>query len=164
MLFLIYISLLIIQRLSELTLAKSNEKWMRAQGAIEYGREHYPYIVALHTLFFVSMIAEYFWRGGPAIVWLALVLVVLVMSFKFWALTSLGKYWNTKILRVPGASPVIRGPYKFLKHPNYMEVIAEIALIPLVFQLYYTAILFTVLNAVMLYVRISVENRVWRSA
>ena len=105
MLFFIYISLLVIQRLSELSIAKKNEQWVRAQGAIEYGREHYPYIVALHTLFFVSMIAEYIWRGGPLVIWLAFVLVVLLMAFKYWTLASLGKYWNTKILRVPGASP-----------------------------------------------------------
>ena len=163
MLFGVYILVLVIQRLSELAIARRNEKWLRAQGAIEYGMKHYPFIVAMHTLFFVSMIVEYIISGHAAISWVFLVLVVLVMSFKFWALSSLGKYWNTKIFRIPGVYPVKKGPYKFLKHPNYMEVILEIALIPLVFHLYITAILFTVMNAFMLYVRISVENKVWAS-
>jgi methyltransferase len=73
----------------------------------------------------------------------------------------LGKYWNTKIYRIPGGFPVKRGPYKFIKHPNYMEVVCEIAVIPLVFHLFYTAVIFSVLNAVMLTVRIKVEDKVW---
>jgi len=93
--------------------------------------------------------------------WIFLLIFLAVLSFKFWALSSLGKYWNTKIYRVPGVYPVKKGPYKFLKHPNYMEVVCEIAVIPLVFHLYYTAIIFTILNAIMLTVRITVENKVW---
>ena len=161
MAFIIFIVIFITQRLSELYIAKRNEKWLLSQGAIQYGQSHYPFIVAMHTLFIVSLIAEYIWRDNPPISWLFLVLVILVMLFKFWALSSLGKYWNTKIFRVPGVYPVKKGPYKFLKHPNYMEVCCEIALIPLVFHLYYTAIIFTVLNAIMLTVRITVENKVW---
>jgi len=88
-------------------------------------------------------------------------LFALLLLFKFWALSSLGKYWNTKIFRVPGSGPVKKGPYKLFKHPNYFIVVCEIAIIPLVFNLYYTAIIFTVLNAIMLSVRIKVENKVW---
>jgi methyltransferase len=163
MYFAIYISVLILQRFSELYIAKRNEKWLRSQGAVEYGKEHYPFIVAMHTLFFVSMITEYNVTGGKPISLTFLVLVVLVMSFKFWALSSLGKFWNTKIFRVPGVYPVKKGPYRFLRHPNYMEVCCEIAFIPLVFHLYYTAVIFTILNAIMLTVRITVENKVWAS-
>lgn len=161
MAFIIFISCLIIQRLSELVIARRNEKWLLSQGAIQYGREHYPFMIALHTLFIVSLIGEYVWRGGTNISWIFLGIFIAVLLFKFWALSSLGKYWNTKIYRIPGVYPVKRGPYKFLKHPNYMEVVCEIAFIPLVFHLYYTAIVFTILNAVMLYVRITVENKVW---
>jgi methyltransferase len=118
-------------------------------------------MVAMHTLFVISIIAEYNWRGGTPISWEFLIAFLLVLSFKFWALSSLGKYWNTRIYRVPGVYPVKKGPYKIFKHPNYMEVVCEIALIPLVFHLYYTAIIFTLLNAAMLTVRISVENKVW---
>jgi methyltransferase len=159
--FIIFISFFILQRLSELIIAKRNEKWLLQQGAVEYGKAHYPFMIAMHTLFIVSIITEYVWRGQPPIDWLFLVLFLIVLSFKFWALSSLGKYWNTKIYRIPGVYPVKKGPYKFLKHPNYMEVVCEIAVIPLVFHLYYTAIIFTVLNAAMLTVRIREENRVW---
>ena len=161
MVFIIFISCFILQRLSELVIARRNQKWLLAQGAVEYGKNHYPFMIALHTLFIVSLIVEYILRGGTEISWLFLVLFLVVISFKFWALSSLGKYWNTKIYRVPGVYPVRKGPYKFLKHPNYMEVVCEIAIIPLVFHLYYTSVIFTILNAAMLYVRISVENKVW---
>jgi methyltransferase len=159
--FIIFISFFILQRLSELIIAKRNEKWLLQQGAIEYGRAHYPFMIAMHTFFIVSIITEYLLRGQPPIDWLFLVIFLIVLSFKFWALSSLGKYWNTKIYRIPGVYPVKKGPYKFLKHPNYMEVVCEIAVIPLVFHLYYTAIIFTILNAAMLTVRIREENRVW---
>jgi len=161
MYFTIFISFFILQRLSELFIARRNEKWLLSQGAIQYGRSHYPFMIALHTAFIGAIIAEYWWRNNPPIDWLFLVLYLLVLSFKFWALSSLGKYWNTKIYRIPGVYPVKKGPYKFLKHPNYMEVVCEVAIIPLVFHLYYTAIIFSILNAVMLWVRISVENKVW---
>jgi methyltransferase len=161
MYFILFISFVILQRCSELIIARRNEKWLLQQGAVEYGKEHYPFMIALHTCFIISIIAEYFLSGQPPISWLFLVLFLLVLSFKFWALSSLGKYWNTRIYRVPGVYPVKKGPYKFLKHPNYIEVVCEIAIIPLVFHLCYTAIIFTVLNAAMLTVRIREENKVW---
>ena len=161
MYFILFISFLILQRLSELYISSRNEKWLLSQGAVQYGQSHYPYMVAMHTLFIVSNIAEYIWSDHSEFSSIFLILFILVLSFKFWALSSLGKYWNTKIYRIPGVYPVKKGPYKLFKHPNYMEVVLEIAIIPLVFNLYYTAIVFTVLNAIMLYVRISEENRVW---
>jgi methyltransferase len=161
MYFILFISFLIIQRLSELLIASRNEKWLLSQGAIQYGQSHYPYIVAMHTLFIISIIVEYILRPNAPIDFIFLALFILVLLFKFWALSSLGKYWNTKIYRVPGVYPVKKGPYKIFRHPNYGEVVCEIAIIPLVFHLYYTAIIFTVLNAIMLTVRISVENKVW---
>jgi len=161
MYFTIFISFLVLQRLSELLIARQNEKWLLSQGAVQYGQSHYPFMIAMHTLFIIAIIAEYNVRGGTEISWIFLGIFLAVLLFKFWALSSLGKYWNTKIYRIPGVYPVKRGPYKFLKHPNYMEVVCEIAVIPLVFHLYYTAIIFTILNAAMLTVRITVENRVW---
>ncbi len=159
--FIIFILFLIAQRLTELYVSKRNEKWLLSQGAIEYGREHYPYIVALHTLFIVSLIVEYYVTGGQPISYIALSLFILLLAFKYWVLSSLGTYWNTRIYRVPGAIAVKKGPYKLFKHPNYVDVVCEIAIIPLVFHLYYTAIIFSVLNAIMLSVRIRVENKVW---
>jgi len=161
MYFILFICFLIIQRLSELLIASRNEKWLLSQGAVQYGQSHYPFIVAMHTLFIVSIIVEYILKPNSPIDFIFLVLFLLVLAFKFWALSSLGKYWNTKIYRIPGVYPIKKGPYKIFKHPNYMEVCLEIAIIPLVFHLYYTAIIFTVLNAIMLSVRITVENKVW---
>lgn len=161
MAFILFISFLILQRLSELYISSRNEKWLLQNGAIQYGQSHYPYMVAMHTLFIISIIAEYYLRGGMPISWILLTAFLLVLSFKFWALSSLGKYWNTKIYRIPDVYPVRKGPYKIFKHPNYMEVVCEIAIIPLVFHLYYTAIIFSLLNVAMLTVRIKVENKVW---
>lgn len=161
MYFIFFISFLILQRLSELYISNRNEKWLLSQGAVQYGESHYPYMVAMHTLFIISNIVEYIWSDHSEFSPILLIAFLFVLSFKFWALSSLGKYWNTKIYRIPGVYPVKKGPYKLFKHPNYGEVVLEIAIIPLVFNLYYTAIIFSVLNAIMLYVRITEENRVW---
>jgi len=161
MYFIIFIIFLVAQRITELYISKRNERWLLSQGAIEYGREHYPYIVALHTLFIISLIVEYYLSGGQTMSYIFLLLFILLLSFKYWVLSSLGLYWNTRIYRVPGAVAVRRGPYKLFKHPNYVDVVLEIAIIPLVFHLYYTALIFSVLNAIMLSVRIRVENKVW---
>jgi methyltransferase len=161
MYFIIFIIFLITQRLTELYISRRNEKWLLSQGAVEYGHGHYPWMVAMHTLFIFSIISEYYLAGGKQMSYLFLALFILLLLFKYWVLSSLGTYWNTKIYRVPGAGPVKKGPYKLFKHPNYADVICEIAIIPLVFHLYYTAIIFSVLNMVMLAVRIRVENKVW---
>lgn len=159
--FTLFISFLILQRLSELYISSRNEKWLLSQGAVQYGQSHYPFMVAMHTLFIISIIAEYIYGNHSQFSPILLILFLLVLSFKFWALSSLGKFWNTKIYRVPGVYPVKKGPYKIFKHPNYGEVVLEIAIIPMVFNLYYTAIIFTILNAAMLTVRIREENKVW---
>ncbi|RCH56460.1 hypothetical protein DJ568_00955 [Mucilaginibacter hurinus] len=160
--FAIFISLFIIQRLSELYIAARNQKWLLQQGAIEYGREHYPFMVAMHTLFIVSLITEYVLRDSPPVNYNFLAILIALLLFKFWVISSLGRYWNTRIYRVPNFQPIAKGPFRWLKHPNYTEVVCEIAIIPLVFHLYYTAVIFTLLNAAMLYVRIGVENKVWK--
>jgi methyltransferase len=162
MYFILFISFVIFQRLLELVVAKRNEAWARSQGAVEYGKAHYPFIVALHTLFIISMIAEYFYLGGEFSL-LMLIIFLLLISLKIWTIGSLGKYWNTKILRIPNSVFIKKGPYKLFKHPNYFIVICEIIVIPLVFHLYATAIVFSVLNAIMLTVRIREEERVWGS-
>jgi methyltransferase len=154
-------SFLITQRLVELFISSRNEKWLLSQGAIQYGQEHYPFIVTMHTLFLASLVTEYIWRVQPQLNVTFLVLFILLLIFKFWIISTLGKYWNTRIYRVPGYAGVRKGPYKYFKHPNYVDVALEIAIIPLIFHLYYTAIAFTILNAIVLSVRIKVENKVW---
>ena len=160
--FVLLIGLVIAARLIELRVAKKNEAWLRENGAVEYGQGHYPFIVALHTLFILSMIVEYFMRGDAVINYLFLSTFMVLILLKIWTISSLGKYWNTKILRVPNSVFIKRGPYKYFRHPNYFIVISEIAVIPLVFGLFCTAIVFTVLNGVMLTVRIKAEGKVWK--
>ncbi|MBW4889067.1 hypothetical protein KXQ82_05045 [Mucilaginibacter sp. HMF5004] len=160
MVFVLFISFLIAQRLFELLISSRNEKWLLAQGAVEYGKEHYPFMVSMHTLFIISVIGEYIWRGDTGVNYILLVLFFILIGIKAIVISTLGYYWNTKIYKVPGTRPVATGIYKYVKHPNYIIVICEIAIIPLTFHLYYTALVFTLLNAAMLTVRINKENQV----
>lgn len=160
MAFILFIFFVVTQRLLELAVARKNEQWLLKNGAVEYGKRHYPLIVTLHTLFIISMIMDYNASYSSPFDPLFFGIFMVLILLKIWVIASLGRYWNTKIYRIRHADLISKGPYKFVKHPNYMIVVAEIAVIPLVFHLYYTAIVFTLLNAAMLYVRISVENRI----
>ena len=160
MAFIFFISFIILLRIGELILSRRNEIWLLQQGAVEYGQKHYPYIVALHVLFIISLIIEYSTKQTASFSLFFLVLYLLLLAFKTWVITSLGKFWNTKIYHISGFPLIKNGVYKYIKHPNYLIVIAEIAVIPLVFHLYFTAFTFTVLNAIMLSVRIREENKV----
>jgi methyltransferase len=142
-----------------LLLSKRNEKWLVQNHAIEFGKAHYPFIITLHVLFFVSIIIEYIARSAPHYSLFFIVLSFLLLLLKVWIVVSLGKFWTTKIYRIPGVPLVKKGPYKYLKHPNYLVVIAEIVIIPLAFHLYYTAFVFTLLNILLLYVRVKEENK-----
>jgi methyltransferase len=163
-LFIIVISFVILQRIIELFIAKHNERWLLSRGAVEYGRKHYKFIVMLHIAFILSIILEYFFRGRyyelNLINYSFLVIFILLQFLRVWVLTSLGRYWCTRVYRIPGESLVTGGIYRYLKHPNYIVVIGEILVLPLIFDLYYTAAIFTILNALMLSVRIRVENKV----
>ena len=140
-------------------LSKRNEVWLLQNGAVEYGKVHYPFIVALHVLFLISLIAEYYIKQPAFCSVFFLSAYFLLLVFKCWVILSLGKFWNTKIYHITNLPLVKKGPYQYFKHPNYMIVIAEIAIIPLAFHLYCTAIVFTLLNAIMLFVRIKEENK-----
>lgn len=158
--FLLFISFLILVRLSELLVAKRNEIWLRANGAVEYGQKHYPFIVLLHVCFILSLIIEYFYKVAEAPDCFFLILFLILIAIKIQIIYSLGKYWNTKILHISGVPLVRKGFYKYFKHPNYFIVISEIAIIPLIFHLYVTAIVFSLLNAIMLSIRIKEENKI----
>jgi methyltransferase len=147
-------------RIGELILSKRNERWLVKNGAIEFGEKHYPYIVSLHILFFISLIFEYSRQQTSSYNILLIIIYLLLVAFKTWVILSLGKFWNTKIYHIQNIPLIKKGPYKYFKHPNYAVVIAEIAVIPLVFHLYFTAIAFTLINMIMLYVRIKEENKV----
>lgn len=160
MIFWIFISLLIAQRVSEVAVAKNNEKIMKKQGAIEYGKLHYPFIVGMHVLFFLSFLAEVlFLERELSPVWFIIVpFILLAQILRYWALASLGTCWNTKILMVPNLKVVAKGPYKYIRHPNYLVVALEFLLLPLLFKAYFTAILFTILNGCIMGIRIPAEE------
>lgn len=166
MLFLFIISFIIVQRLVELLIARDNERWMRSQGAYEVGAGHYPWMVAMHSTFFFSLILEVMLFNRPlSSVWpLFLGLFVVAQVLRIWCLASLGKFWNTKIIILPGADVVRKGPYKWIRHPNYLIVTTELLVLPLFFSAYWTAIVFGLLNAWMLSVRIPAEEKALREA
>lgn len=159
MLFIIFISFVILLRIGELLLSKRNEEWLIQNGAVEYGQKHYLFIVALHVLFIISLIFEYFRQQDPAYSIVLIIFYPALLAFKFWVILSLGKFWNTKIYHIPNFPLIKKGPYQYFRHPNYMIVIAEIAVIPMIFHLYFTAVTFTLLNAIMLFIRIKEENK-----
>lgn len=139
---------------------------MRSQGAFEVGAVHYPIMVAMHIAFFVSLIGEVILFNRPlSPLWLLLlILFIIAQAFRVWCLTSLGKFWNTKIIILPGADVVQKGPYKFIRHPNYLVVTIELIVLPLLFSAYFTAIIFTLLNMWMLSVRIPTEEKALKEA
>ena len=155
------VALVAAQRLFELVLARRHELRARARGAVERGRGHYPFIVALHILWLMSTLVEGLLRGPdfPAYWPVPLSMFLLAQPLRYWALFSLGENWNTRILVVPGAKPVRRGAYRYLSHPNYVVVVVEILTFPLIFGAWITALVFTALNAALLSVRIREEDR-----
>ena len=161
--FTIYILLIIIQRITEMRISKRNEKILLQKGAIEFGKSHFKFLIILHALFFVSMVIEYSLRAKIIELTLYNVIlfsfVVILQAFRFSTIKSLGIYWTIRIYRVPGEPLIKTGLYKYLKHPIYIIVILEIIIIPLVFNLYLTSIIFTVLNLIAITVRITVENK-----
>lgn len=160
--FYILLSIVIAQRLFELGYARLNEKRMKQKGAVEFGSGHYKWIVLLHVLFFIALVVEVWQAGGSlGVFWpLFLGLFLVAQIIRVWALASLGPYWNTKILVLPGAQRVAKGPYRFLPHPNYLVVAAEIFALPLIFGAWKTALAFSIANALLLLlVRIPEEER-----
>jgi len=147
------------ERLLELVIARSNTKRLIAQGAREHGASHYPLIFAAHAAWLITL-----WVLAPGReidgFWLAL--FVLLFVARVWVIATLGPRWTTRIIVLPGAPLVHGGPYRFLNHPNYWVVVGEIAVLPLVFELWAVALIFTVLNAAVLWVRVREENKALR--
>ncbi len=165
MVFYFILGFVIIQRLVELVVAKRNEKAMRAKGAYEVGASHYKFMILLHASFFVSFLVEVVFFKSVLTPYYGLLAVFLLLQlFRVWCLVSLGTFWNTKIIILPGANVVVKGPYAFIRHPNYLVVCLEIAILPIMFQAYVTAIAFTILNLLMLSVRIPIEEKALKEA
>lgn len=144
------------QRLVEVTYAERNTRLLRARGAIEFGAVQYPFFVALHLAWLLSMLL--FVPAAVSPNWYLIGVFGLLQLARLWVLATLGRRWTTRIIVLPGASLVRRGPYRFLRHPNYAIVALEIALLPLALHAYWIAALFTVLNAIVLAWRIRVEE------
>ena len=161
LIFYLFLLMLVMQRLGELMIAKRNEQWMKSRGAIEFGQAHYRLIVTIHTMFFVVYFLEVTaWQTKLSALWpMLLSLFIVTQVVRIWALASLGRYWNTKIIVLPQANIVKKGPYRFLKHPNYLVVSLEFIVIPLLFEAYFTAFLFTILNGIILSIRIPAEEK-----
>jgi methyltransferase len=151
----ILLAYLTVQRLAELWWAKRNEARLLAAGGIEYGRPHLPLIVLLHAAWMTGLWALAYNRSAD-LVWLA-VFVVLQIA-RFWVLITLGGRWTIRIIVVPGEHLLARGPYRYMRHPNYAVVSGEIAVVPLALGLPLYALVFTVLNMAVLAVRIPAEN------
>ena len=143
------------QRLIELPIARANTARLLAQGGREVAAGHYPYIVAMHAAWLAAL---WVFALGRPINMPFLILFGLIELARVWVLRSLGNRWTTRIIIVPGEQLLARGPYKFISHPNYLVVIAELAVLPLVFGLWQIALIFSALNAAILTVRIRAEN------
>jgi len=153
----IVLALVSLERLAELVISNRNTRRLMAEGATEVGAGHYPFIVGVHTLWLVSL---FFWVGvnhsEVNLAWLGVYLALQVL--RAWVMTTLGRYWTTRII-VPKAVPLITGgPYRFFRHPNYVVVTLEIAVLPLAVDAWPVAVVFTVLNGLVLWVRIRAEN------
>jgi len=150
------VALVALQRLAELALSRRNTRRLRACGGVEFGARHYPLLVSLHVAWLGALVimvpADTPLRIPPLALYIAL------QGLRYWAIVALGENWTTRIITVPGRTPVRHGPYRYLRHPNYMVVACEIALLPLIFGAWRIALLFTVLNGAMLAHRIRIEN------
>jgi len=150
------IGFLVMQRFAELGLAQRNTVRLRAAGGVEFGESHYPLMVALHMFWLLGL-----WMFGHARnvdpIWLAF--FILLQAGRLWVIASLGRRWTTRVIVLPGASLVARGPYRWLRHPNYAVVALEIAVVPLALGLPLFALAFSAANAALLTYRIGVENQ-----
>jgi methyltransferase len=149
------LGLVTAQRLGELVVARRNTRRLLAMGGVERSGRHYPLIVGLHVAWLAGL-WWFAWDRPPNLGWLAAYAVL--EALRIWVLVSLGRRWTTRIIVVPGEALVRRGPYRFIPHPNYAVVVGEIAVLPLVFGLPVYALVFSVLNAAILWTRIRAEE------
>jgi len=171
---LLYLGLLVLvalERVLELVISARNARLARTRGGVETGQGHYPVMAFFHGAFLLACALEVVLLRRPfpgAVGWVALGVVVAAQALRYWAIATLGWRWNTRIVVVPGAVPITGGPYRFVRHPNYVAVIAEMLALPLVHGAWLTALVFSVGNAWLLRVRIRAEEHAlgepWRHA
>jgi len=156
------VGLVAVQRLAELAYSRRNERRLKAEGGVEHGAGHYPLIAGLHLAWLISMLLEV--PADEPVRWPFLVAFLVLQGARAWVMASLGRHWTTRVIVVPGRPPVREGPYRYLKHPNYLVVAGEIALLPLAFGAWRVAVAYSVLNAALLWHRIRVEERALAAA
>jgi methyltransferase len=162
LLYLVFLGALGLERLYELWLSRRNAARALQRGGIEVGQAHFRVMAALHTLFLGACAVEVLILDRPfpgTIGHLALAFAIASQGLRYWAISTLGDRWNVRILFVPGEEPVTSGPYRFLRHPNYVAVVFEIALVPLIHGAWLTALSFSLANAALLFVRVRAEER-----
>lgn len=160
------LAVLVLQRMLELRVAKRNEAWARSQGAREFGAAHYPLFFILHAGWMIGWLVEG-WASPalPELWWLGVGVFALAQGIRYWAIGTLGRRWNTRVLVLPGLAPIAQGPYRVLPHPNYLAVVLELAAVPLAVGAPWTGLVAGVLNAALLLgVRIPCEMRALRWA
>ena len=159
--YVVLIAAFAVERLAELVISKRNIAWSLERGGREFGAGHYPAMVVLHTGLLVGALVEVLVAHRPFLPWLGapmLVIVVAAQSLRWWCISTLGRRWNTKIVVLPTVPLITAGPYRWIRHPNYVAVVAEGIALPLVHTAWITAAVFTMLNAWLLTVRIRAEN------
>jgi methyltransferase len=152
----VILALVTLQRLGELVLARRNTRALLARGGNEVGARHYPGIVAVHAAW---LIALWIFGWNHEVDLLAIALFVVLQGARVWILATLGERWTTRIIVLPGEKLIAAGPYRYMSHPNYAVVAGEIAVLPLALHLPVVAVVFTILNAVVLTLRIRAETR-----
>lgn len=147
------VAAVVLERIAELVVSQRNADWALGHGGVETGREHYPPMVVLHTALLAACLLEVFVADRPfvpALGWTMVVVVFLAQALRWWCIATLGRRWNTRVIVIPGLRLVEAGPYRWLRHPNYVAVVAEGIALPLVHGAWITALVFTALNAVLL--------------
>ena len=160
------VAVVVVARGVELAVSERNRRWSLAQGGVESGAGHYPVMVLLHTGLLAGAVIEVLALDRPFLPWLGwpmLALLVASHALRWWCISTLGRQWCTRIVVVPGLSTVTSGPYRFLRHPNYLAVVLEGIALPLVHTAWITAAVFTGANTALLRVRIAAEERALRS-
>ncbi|HLR95187.1 MAG TPA: isoprenylcysteine carboxylmethyltransferase family protein [Jiangellaceae bacterium] len=160
-LFTVLVALVGVERVAELVVSRRNVAWSLRQGGVESGRGHYPVMVVLHTGLLAGALLEVWLRRPaflPVLGWSMFALLVLSQVLRWWCIATLGRQWSTRIMVVPGLTPVRHGPYRWLVHPNYVAVVVEGVALPLVHSAWFTAVVFTVANSALLLERIRTEN------
>ena len=160
-LFLLLLFAVVCERVAELLVSRNNARWSFARGGVEYGRGHYPAMVVLHAGLLAGCVVEPWLLARPFVPWIgypALALVVAAQGLRWWVIRALGHRWNTRVIVVPGGERVTSGPFRWLRHPNYLAVVVEGVALPMVHTAWITALGFSVLNAALLRVRIGTEE------